>query len=93
MRKAPTIELSEADLDTLTHWSRGRSTPVRLVLRSKIVLLAAEGRENREIATELATSRQTVGLWRKRFAQQRLPGIEKDAPRGGRLPKSRLTRL
>ena len=91
MRKAPAIVLSETELETLTRWSRGRSTPARLVLRSKIVLLAAEGRENREIATELSTSRQSVGLWRTRFAQRRLPGIEKDAPRGGRLPKSRLT--
>lgn len=91
MRKAPVIQLSEVDFKTLKRWSRGRSTPARVVLRAKIVLLAAEGRENRDIAAELATSRQTVGLWRKRFAEQGIPGIEKDAPRGGRPPKSRLS--
>jgi transposase len=56
----------------------------RLVLRAKIVLAAAEGKENKDIAVELETLRKTVGLWRKRFAQERLAGIEKDAPRGGR---------
>ena len=39
---------------------------------------------NLEIAEELGTSRQTVGLWRQRFSDQGLSGIEKDAPRGGR---------
>ncbi len=43
-----------------------------------------QGRENKEIAAELGTLRKTVGLWRQRFAGSRLPGIERDAPRGGR---------
>jgi transposase len=89
MRKAPVIELNEEDLLTLTRWSHGRRTPARLVLRAKIVLLAAEEKENREIADLLETSRQTVGLWRTRFAQEGVKGIEKDAPRG-RRPLSRL---
>jgi transposase len=55
-----------------------------LVPRAQIVLLAADGRQNDEIAVEVGISRATVGLWRKRFAESRLSGIEKDAPRGGR---------
>jgi len=89
MRRAPVIEVSETEIGTLKRWSRGRCTPTRLVLRAKIVLLAADGFENIEIAAELATSRQTVGLWRKRFSRQQLPGIEKDAPRGGQRSESR----
>lgn len=89
MRKAPVIHLSESDHKTLVRWSRGRSTPARLVLRAKIVLLASEGLENREIATRLETSLPTVGLWRKRFSEKGLVGIEKDAPRGGRPAQSR----
>ena len=54
------------------------------VLRAKIVLAAATGQQNKEIADELGTLRKTVALWRNRFAQRRLAGIEKDAPRGGR---------
>jgi len=89
MRRAPVIEVSDTDHQTLLVWSRGRRTQARLVLRAKIILLAAQGRENSQIADELGTSRPTVGLWRRRFAEQGLPGIEKDAPRGGRPPKAR----
>jgi len=60
-----------------------------LVRRAQIVLLASEGKENREIAEELDIERTIVGRWRGRFAAQGLAGIEKDAPRGGRLPSKR----
>lgn len=57
---------------------------MRLVTRAKIVLLAADGWTNREIACELEVKRETVGLWRKRFAARGIAGIEKDAPGRGR---------
>jgi transposase len=69
---------------TLQRWSRGRSTPARLVRRAQIVLRAAEGQPNTEIAQDLGVERTIVGRWRKRFAEKGLAGIEKDAPRGGR---------
>ena len=86
MRVAPVIELSDTERQTLITWSRGRSTPARLVLRAKIVLAAAAGKLNQEIAVDLQTLRKTVSLWRTRFAAERLAGIEKDAPRSGRTP-------
>lgn len=89
MRVAKQIQLTDEEQTRLRKWSRGRSTPARLVLRAKIVLLAAEGRMNQDIAAELNTSKKTVCLWRKRFAEGRLGGIEKDAPRGGRTPEVR----
>jgi transposase len=89
MKIAPEITLTDEERVTLDRWSRGRSTPVRLVLRSKIVLLAASGKMNKVIARRLKTAPKTVSLWRRRFADQRLAGIEKDAPRGGRNPKAR----
>ena len=89
MRVAVPITLSDQDRQTLERWARGRSTPARQVLRAKIVLAAAEGKENRIIAEELNTDRMLVGKWRKRFAEQGLSGIEKDAPRGGRKPTLR----
>jgi transposase len=89
MRKAPKIELTEEDRATLQRWSRGRRTPMRQTLRAQIVLLAAAGVENQEIASRLGTTRPTVGLWRRRFAELGICGIEQDAPRGGRPPKSR----
>jgi transposase len=86
MKTAPVIVLTDAERKTLETWSRGRSTPARLVLRAKIVLAAAEGKMNETIAAELETSKPTVGRWRSRFAVLRLAGIEKDAPRPGRTP-------
>ena len=89
MRIAPAIVVSEEDRRTLERWSRGRATPARLVLRSKIILMAASGRLSKDIAAELGTGMKTVCLWRRRFAEGGLAGIEKDAPRGGRPAVSR----
>ncbi len=86
---APSIQVTEPARQQLTQWARGRRTPARLVLRTKITSLAAEGHDNQHSATALDTSRQTVGLWRHRFTTQRLPGLAPDAPREGRLPKVR----
>lgn len=84
MRVAQAIVVSDDERRTLRKWSRGRSAPARLVLRAKIVLLAADGRLNCDIAAELGTGMKTVCQWRNRFAKAGLVGIEKDAPRGGR---------
>ena len=89
MRVAPQIKLSNEDRQVLERWARGRSTPNRLVLRARIVLAAADGKENQAIAAELGTNRPLVGKWRTRFAQSGLAGIEKDAPRGGRPATAR----
>src|SRR3989442_1865741 len=72
---------------TLDVWSRGRSMPVRLVQRARIIGLAAQGKFNQQIARELGISRPTVQLWRERFLALRLAGLQKDAPRPGRLPR------
>ena len=89
MRVAPLIQLSPNDRMTLEQMARGRRTPVRLVLRAKIILLAAEGLENREIAAKVNASKPTVGLWRARYAKLGLAGIEKDASRPGRPRQDR----
>ena len=68
-------------------WSRGKSFPVRLVQRSQIIQMAADGMLNQDIALSLGITRPTVQLWRDRFLALRLAGLEKDAPRPGRLPK------
>ena len=86
MRVAPVVELSDEEQKVLKRWSRGRSTPTRLVQRARIVLLAAEKKQNQEIAETLGMTRRAVGVWRTRFVDQRLEGIEKDAPRSGRRP-------
>jgi transposase len=89
MRVAVPVVISDEDRQTLRRWSRGRSVAARLVLRAKIVLLAAAGQQNKEIAEALETREKTVGLWRQRFVSAGLAGIEKDAPRGGRPATAR----
>lgn len=84
MRRACEIVLDTKERATLERWARGRSTPARQVVRARIVLMAAEGKPNIEIAPLVGTDRMTVARWRERFAAKRLAGIAKDAPRGGR---------
>ena len=89
MRIAVSITLTEEERTTLNRWARGRRTESRLVLRAKIILAAAEEKQNKQIANELRCTRRTVGTWRNCFAEQRLAGLEKDAPRSGRKPSVR----
>ena len=86
MRIAPPIILSAEENATLAKWAQGRSVPLRLVQRARIIQRAASGAQSKDIARELAISRPTVQLWRERFLALRLEGLEKDAPRPGRIP-------
>jgi transposase len=86
MRRAPVIELTESERETLARWAHGQRVELRLVERARMILLAAEGKTNREIAAELKSGQHKVGRWRQRFADRRRTGIERDAPRSGRKP-------
>jgi transposase len=86
MRVAQPIVL-EADVRRkLEQQSRRRSTAARVVLRSRIVLLAADGLQNKQIASMLNVAPRMVTLWRGRFLEQGVAGLLKDAPRPGRTP-------
>jgi transposase len=87
MRTAEPIVLSPQERATLTTWAQARRLPLRLVQRARIIQLAAEGMLSQTIARTLKISRPTVQLWRQRFLALRVPGLEKDAPRPGRIPK------
>ncbi len=77
------MPISSQDRAQLEEWVKHEaSTPRRLVFRSQICLLAAEGMTNSEIAKRLYTSRATVRLWKKRFLQGGPPALAQDAPRG-----------
>lgn len=71
---------------TLMSWTHAKSVSVRLSERAHIITMAAEGVTNQEIARRLNISRPTVQLWRERFLALRVAGLEKDAPRPGRIP-------
>src|SRR3954451_16389846 len=77
------VVLTDEERACLEAWSRRRKTAQALALRSRIVLAAADGAANYEIAEHLGVSRPTVTKWRNRFAQRRLEGLL-DEPRPGR---------
>lgn len=87
MRVAVRIGLKEAEKAELMKLSKSPRTAVRLAERARVILLAAQGRDNQQIAEVLGVTRQKAGRWRVRYAQMGLAGIEKDAPRPGRLRK------
>ena len=77
MRVAPSRSLTSDERQRLESWARGRSPPHRLVLRVQIVLRAADGAANKQIAEELGTQRNACALWRNRFHRLRLAGTER----------------
>jgi len=86
-RKAATIVLSATERETLDKWKRSRTLPHRQVLRARIIIQAADGKDSQDIAKVLDISRPTVQLWRQRFLALRVEGLLKDAPRPGRKPR------
>lgn len=86
MRVALPIVLTEDQQRTLERWSRGRSLPTRQVERARIILLAAAGKQDLEIAAEVGITNHKAARWRKRFLKLGLAALEKDAPRPGRRP-------
>jgi transposase len=84
MRFAQPVILSEGVRRKLEQQSRGRSTQSRVVLRSRIVLLAAEGLQNKQIAAALKVAPRMAALWRSRFLEHGIEGLLQDAPRPGR---------
>ena len=77
------VELTVNERARLESWTRRGTSAQALALRSRIVLLAADGRRNTEIAAELGVHRNMVAKWRSRFLQHRLDGLT-DEPRPGR---------
>jgi transposase len=89
MRVAQEIQLTSSQRAALQRWSSGRTGAVRQAQRATMILQAAEGESNQEIAATLGVKAHTVGRWRKRFAEQGIDGIQKDLPRGGRPRRQR----
>ncbi len=83
---ATAVVLSEADRNQLESWVRAQFTPQQVALRSRILLMAAAGKQDLEIAGELNVNRHTPALWRKRFLTQGLDGIWEVQPGRGRKP-------
>jgi transposase len=84
MRVARPITLNPEQRQILEQQSRARSLPARQVERARIVLRAADGCKDKEIAAELGITPEKAARWRNRFLDDGLAALEKDAPRPGR---------
>ena len=82
-RPAVPIQLNTSERQELDGFARSRSLPHDLVVRAKVILLAADGLDNLRISDQVGLSRIAVGKWRRRYAKQGLPGIY-DQLRSGR---------
>ena len=90
-RKSPfLLSLTSDQRRELESRARKYTLPYREVVRAKIVLMAASGLDNDEIAARLDTRREIVSKWRKRFFEQGLAGLD-ERPRGGRVAGGSLT--
>jgi len=93
LRVAPGIELTDEQHGELARLARSKRTSVRLAQRAHIVLLAAQGLQNKEIAKQLGIGRVQVARWRERYLESGLQGIERDLPRGAPAVKVDVARL
>ena len=85
-RKSPyALDLTAAQRHELEARARRYTLPYRDVIRAKMVLMAADGLDNDQIAARLDTRREIVSKWRKRFFEHGIAGLE-ERPRGGRPP-------
>jgi len=91
-RRASKVSLSQEQRDDLERFARSRTLAARLVERARIVVRAAAGLDNQEIAEEMGLCRQTVGRWRERFTASGMNGLE-DRPRSGRPARIQLPTL
>ncbi len=93
MKVATAIVLNDEERSELKSLIRSKLTSVRLSQRARIVLLAADGLQNKDIAEQLRIGRVQVSRWRERYAQSRLEGIERDLARGAPPAKVDVPRL
>src|SRR5437660_1124423 len=85
--------LSTMDREKIQQWIAAHGTPQQVALRCRIVLAAAAGESNVGIAERLAVNRNTVILWRKRFADEGLDGLCDIVPGRGRKPKYQIDKI
>src|SRR5262245_1498194 len=94
-RQLKELQLTGAETEQLTEWTRRHKTSQALALRARIVLACTQGADNSEVARRYDVTRQTVGKWRRRFLEHRLDGLL-DEPRPGaprKLDDARIEQL
>jgi transposase len=83
-RKSLPVLLTDAEIVRLEQWIRAGSTPQQIVLRARIIVAAARGQTDQQIAKDLKVQRRTTALWRQRVRQQGIGCVWEIAPGRGR---------
>jgi len=85
--KTAELMVPEEDRAELERLIRGRNTPQKVVMRARIIALTADGVPTARIVRDVEASYPTITRWRKRYREQGVEGLRKDAPRPGRKPR------
>ena len=93
MRVARSVILQPEQRSLLEQYRRGRSLPARWVERARIVLCAAAGLQDQQIAEQLGITPEKAARWRNRFLDGGVAALQKDAPRPGRTPTISQTQV
>ena len=89
MRVATAVTLTDEQHRQLTRLAASRTAQMRLTERASIVLRAAEGQQDKQIAEALGCERRTAARWRRRFLAEGVEGFKRDRPRSGRPTTAR----
>ena len=81
-RPAPEIRLSTKEKEILLRWMRSSKTEQRMVERARVILLASNGLSGKEIALKMGTRQARVSKWLRRFALERMAGLNDNARLG-----------
>jgi len=87
MQIGPAITLSSDQQAALEQWARSLSLPAQVFERVRIVLLAAAGQQDKQIANAMKITPKKVSRWRSRFLTLGMSGLQRDSSRPGRSPK------
>ena len=87
------IQLSDADQERVEQWVSAHGTPQQVALRCRIVLSAAAGESDLAISRQLSTNRNTVILWRRRFAETGVDGLWEIAAGRGRKATYKMEKV
>src|SRR2546429_615543 len=86
-RSSPLVSLSADDLAQVVRWEGAPSTPQQVALRCRLVLAAASGKQDLEIASTYDVNRHTAALWRQRVRAAGIGSLWEIQPGRGRKPK------
>jgi len=86
-KHAIAVTITEPDRQELEHWVSAHRTPQQVAQRCRIILEAAKGQKDKEIAQSMEVNRKTVALWRQRFFKEGPDCLWEVAPGRGRKPQ------